>query len=337
MTKTHQTCRFRLGRHGTVAVRLLPTANPTTTKGIPVTNHLVRRMVTAALTATALTACSAAAAPSTTTPPPSTTSTARSDTDFAALEKTFDARLGVHAIDTGTGREVSYRDGERFAYASTHKALSAAAVLRVNTVAELDEVVTYTAADVVADSPVTEKHVDTGMTLREVADAAIRFSDNTAGNLLFRELGGPAALGAALRDIGDTTTRVDRIEPDLNDTSPGDLRDTSTPRALAVDLRAVALDDVLPAEKREVLVDLLRRNTTGDKTIRAGVPGDWVVGDKTGSAAYGTRNDIAVLWPPNRAPIVLAVLSDRATVDATRDNALLARATEVAVEALGRG
>jgi beta-lactamase class A len=298
-----------------------------------VTNHLARRLVTAALAATALTACSAAAVP-TTAPPPSTT-TAQSASDIAELEKTFTARLGVHAIDTGTGREVSYREGERFAYASTHKALSAAAVLKANTLPELEEVVTYTAADLVANSPVTEKHVDTGMTLREVADAAIRFSDNTAGNLLFRELGGPAALGEALRGIGDTTTHVDRIEPELNDTAPGDLRDTSTPRALATDLRAVAVDDALPAEKREVLVDLLRRNTTGDKTIRAGVPAGWVVGDKTGSAAYGTRNDIAVLWPPNRAPIVLAVLSDRATVDAARDDALLARATEVVVEALG--
>jgi len=303
-----------------------------------VTNHLVRRVIAAALVATALTACSAAATP---TPPPtttSTTSTAESADlapEFAGLEKTFDARLGVHAIDTGTGREVSYRDGERFAYASTHKALSAAAVLRMNTLPELEEVVTYTAADLVANSPVTEKHVDTGMTLREIADAAIRFSDNTAGNLLFRELGGPAALGEVLRGIGDTTTHVDRIEPELNDTAPGDLRDTSTPRALAVDLRAVAVDDVLPADKREVLVDLLRRNTTGDKTVRAGVPGGWVVGDKTGSAAYGTRNDIAVLWPPNRAPIVLAVLTDRGTIDATRDDALLARATEVVVKALG--
>jgi beta-lactamase class A len=299
-------------------------------------NHLLRRGFAAALVATALTACTAAAAPTTTSPPPSTTtSDTRPVADFAELEKTFDARLGVYAIDTGTGREVSYRDGERFAYASTHKALSTAAVLQANTVPELEEVVRYTAADVVANSPVTEKHVDSGMTLREVADAAIRFSDNTAGNLLFRELGGPTALGGFLRGIGDTTSRVDRIEPELNDTAPGDLRDTSTPKALAADLRAVAVDDVLPAEKREVLVDLLRRNTTGDKTIRAGVPEGWVVGDKTGSAAYGTRNDIAVLWPPDHAPIVLAVLSDRATVDATRDDALLGRATGAVVAALG--
>ena len=300
------------------------------------TNHLLRRAFAVALVATALTACTAEAAPTTTAPPSSTTVSAPASRshEFAELEKAFTARLGVYAIDTGTGREVAYRDGERFAYASTHKALSAAAVLQLNTVPELEEVIHYTAADVVSNSPVTEKHVDTGMTLREIADAAIRFSDNTAGNLLFRELGGPTALGAFLRGIGDTTSHVDRIEPELNDTFPGDLRDTSTPKVLAEDLRAVAVDGVLPAEKREILLDLLRRNTTGGKTIRAGVPANWVVGDKTGSAAYGTRNDIAVLWPPNHAPIVLAVLSDRATIDATRDDALLARAAEVVVDAL---
>ncbi|WP_229373144.1 class A beta-lactamase [Umezawaea beigongshangensis] len=270
----------------------------------------------------------------TSAPVPAGNSAADPAADFAELERTFDARLGVYAIDTATGREVAHRDGERFAYASTHKALSAAAVLRRNTLPEMEEVVRYTAADLVDYSPVTEKHVETGMTLREVADAAIRFSDNTAANLLFRELGGPAALGEALREIGDTTTHVDRLEPELNEALPGDVRDTSTPRALATSLRAVAVDDALPAEKREVLVDLMRRNTTGDKTIRAGVPDGWVVGDKTGSASYGTRNDIAVVWPPDRAPIVLAVLSSRATADAARDDVLLARATEVVVEVL---
>jgi beta-lactamase class A len=308
-----------------------------------VTNHLLRGTLAAALAAVALTACTATAEPSTAPPSSAATSTATSTAapadaftaDFAELERAFDARLGVYAIDTATGREIGHRDGERFAYASTHKALSTAAVLQRNTLPEMEEVVRYTAADLVEYSPVTEQHVETGMTLREVADAAIRFSDNTAANLLFRELGGPAALGEALREIGDTTTHVDRLEPELNEAVPGDVRDTSTPRALATSLRAFAVDDALPAEKREVLVDLMRRNTTGDKTIRAGVPDGWVVGDKTGSASYGTRNDIAVVWPPDRAPIVLAVLSSRATADAARDDTLLARATEVVVEALG--
>ncbi|MEV6905788.1 class A beta-lactamase [Amycolatopsis sp. NPDC051071] len=253
--------------------------------------------------------------------------------DFEKLEQSFSARLGVYAVDTATGREVAFRADERFAYASTHKAFSAGAVLKQTAIGDLDRTVTYTPKDLVADSPVTEKHVATGMPLRAVIDATLRYSDNTGGNLLFRELGGPAGLASALRAIGDTTTHVDRIEPALNDTAPGDLRDTSTARTLTVDLRAFALGDALPEDKRKILVDIMRANTTGDETIRAGVPG-WPVADKTGTAGYGTRNDIAVIWPPDRAPIVLSVLTDRKDKDAKIDNKLLAQATAVAVKAL---
>lgn len=131
-------------------------------------------------------------------------------------------------------------------------------------------------------------------------------------------------------------THVDRIEPELNTAVPGDVRDTSTPRALARDLHAYVLGRALPAEKRAILTDWLVRNTTGDETIRAGVPAGWTVGDKTGSgAAYGARNDIAVLWPPRRAPIVLSVLTSRPRPEDPSDNALLAAATRVAVSALG--
>ncbi|GAA2677624.1 beta-lactamase class A [Actinosynnema pretiosum] len=261
---------------------------------------------------------------------------------FAALEQRFDARLGVYALDTGSGREVAHRADERFAYASTFKALAFGALLAERSVADLDERITFTREELVTYSPITEGKVDTGMTLREVADAAVRYSDNTAGNLLLRELGGdaglaggPAAFERALRAIGDTTTSPARVETELNEAVPGDLRDTSTPEALASDLRRYAVDaDVLADDRRELLVSTMRANTTGDEVIRAGVPQGWVVADKTGSAGYGGRNDIAVVWPPDRAPIVLAVLSGRATVDAEHDNALLAEATRVVVDLL---
>ncbi|GGZ60641.1 beta-lactamase [Streptomyces subrutilus] len=295
---------------------------------------LSRRASLAALSALAAAPLVAgAAAPAGAAPRPSTDrpSTHRALRD---LEEEFGARLGVYAIDTGSGRCVAHRADERFAYCSTHKALTAAAVLDRNSLAELDEVVRYCAADLVANSPITEKHVDTGMTLRELCDAAVRFSDNTAGNLLFAELGGPKAFQAALAALGDRTTRADRVETALNEAVPGDLRDTSTPRALVADLRAYALGDVLPADKRAVLVDWLRRNTTGGRLIRAGVPADWQVGDKTGAGSYGTRNDIAVAWPPAAAPVVLAVLSSRPARDAAYDDALIARAARVVVSAL---
>ncbi len=293
------------------------------------------RAATAALAVLALVGCSpaprqaAGPAPSSTT----TTSSVQRDSDFAALERQHAARLGVYALDTGTGRELAHRPDERFAFASTFKALATGAVLRSNSVAELAKVVHYGPADLVPNSPVTGPR--TSMTLRELADAAVRYSDNTAGNLLLRELGGPAGFTRAMRDLGDTTLRSDRFEVELNTAVPGDPRDTSTPRALATTLRTLALGDALPAGERAILVDLLRANTTGGKLIRAAAPTGWVVGDKTGSGGYGTRNDIAVLWPPNRPPIVLAVLSSHPTPDADPDDALVAAAAKIALDALG--
>ncbi|WP_285730589.1 class A beta-lactamase [Nocardiopsis sp. ATB16-24] len=254
--------------------------------------------------------------------------------EFERLEEEFDARLGVYAVDTGTGEQIAHRPDERFAYASTHKAFTAALTLRQNTPEEMEEVITYTADDLVEWSPITEEHVGTGLTLLEVADAAVRYSDNTAANLLFDELGGPDGVEEAMRELGDDVIEVDRIEPELNEAAPGDERDTSTPRAMAESLRKFSLEDVLSEDRRGVFNDMLIGNTTGDDLIRAGVPDGWEVGDKTGSGGYGTRNDIAVLWPLEGEPIVIAVMSSRDEQDAERDDALIAGAAEVVVEAL---
>jgi hypothetical protein len=171
------------------------------------------------------------------------------------------------------------------------------------------------------------------MSLLEIGDAALRYSDNTAANLLLAELGGPEGLDEALEAIGDDVIHVDRIEPGLSEAVPGDVRDTSTPRAMATSLGEFTLRDALPEEKREIITQMMLGNTTGDELIRAGVPDDWKVGDKTGSGGYGTRNDIAVLWPPQGVPIVLAVMSSRDVEGAEFDNALIAEAAEVVVEA----
>ncbi|MFI7211516.1 class A beta-lactamase [Micromonospora maritima] len=302
---------------------------------------LASHRLVAAAAAVALAACSpadavdAAAQPTPDRPTTAAASTAGDrDREFRHLEETFDARLGVYAIDTGTGTTVSYRADERFAYASTFKALAAAEVLDETTDAELDRVVRYSADDLVTYSPITEQHVADGMTLRAIADAAVRYSDNTAGNLLLRRLGGPQRFERELRGVGDKVTDPARYETALNEARPGDRRDTSTARALAQDLRAYAVGDALEPPDRDVLNGWLRGNTTGGELIRAGVPDGWVVGDKTGAGGYGTRNDIAVIWPPDRAPIVLAVLSSRDQKDADHDDALIARAAEVAIAAL---
>ncbi|MCT2584543.1 class A beta-lactamase [Actinophytocola gossypii] len=295
-----------------------------------------RRAALAVATVLALVSCQATETPTrTTTSSPSPTRTAPAATgEFDRLETRFDARLGVYALDTGSGRTVEYRADERFAHASTIKALAAGALLARTAPADLDRTVTYTAADLVAHSPVAEQHLDQGMTLRQAIDAAVRYSDNTAANLIIAELGGPAGLERDLRRLGDRVTRTDRDEPELNDTAPGDPRDTSTPRALGTDLREYVLGTALPTADRNLLTDLLRGNTTGDDLIRAAVPAGWVVGDRTGTASHGTRNDIAVLWPPDRDPVVLAILSDRHEQDADHDDALIARAAKAAIAVL---
>ncbi|WP_392387731.1 class A beta-lactamase Bla1 [Bacillus mobilis] len=254
--------------------------------------------------------------------------------DFSQLEKKFDARLGVYAIDTGTNQTIAYRPNERFAFASTYKALAAGVLLQKNSTDKLNEVITYTKEDLVEYSPVTEKHVDTGMTLGEIAEAAVRYSDNTAGNILFHKIGGPKGYEKALRQMGDRVTMSDRFETELNEAIPGDNRDTSTAKAIATNLKDFTVGNALPDDKRNILTDWMRGNATGDKLIRAGVPTDWIVGDKSGAGSYGTRNDIAIVWPPNRAPIIIAILSSKDEKEATYDNQLIAEAAEVIVNAL---
>ena len=254
---------------------------------------------------------------------------------FAKLEDQFDAKLGVYALDTGTKQTVSYQADQRFAYTSTHKALAVGALLQKKSIKDLDQKIKYTREDLVNYNPITEKHVDTGMTLKELADASLRYSDNTAGNLILEQIGGPSGFKKALRKIGDDVTQPARIEPELNDVKPGDTRDTSTPKALVTSLQAFTLgNDLLPAEKSEQLMDWMKRSTTGDTLIRAGVPKDWEVADKSGAGLYGTRNDIAIIWPAKGDPIVLAVLSSKDKKDAEYDDQLIEQATKIAIDAL---
>ncbi|MEU4439945.1 class A beta-lactamase [Micromonospora chalcea] len=304
-----------------------------------------RQVLTAAmLTATALVAGCTKDRPEAASPTSAPTAPAASATpnaepvpapaELAALERRFGARIGVYAVDTGTGRTLAHRADERFAYASTCKALAAGAMLAATSDADRDRVVRYRRADLVAHSPVTERHVETGMTLRDAAEAAVRYSDNTAGNLLFDALGGPAGFARALRDVGDRVTRPVRTEPELNAATPGDERDTSTPRALAGSLRAYTLGEALPPADRDLLLSWMRASTTGSGLVRAGVPDAWQVADKSGTGGYGTRNDIAVVWPPDSAPIVLAVMSSRGSRDAKPDDTLVAQAARATVTAL---
>ncbi|XHM96196.1 class A beta-lactamase [Peterkaempfera sp. SMS 1(5)a] len=255
---------------------------------------------------------------------------------FAALERSHRARLGVYALATGTGSTVAYRADERFAFCSTFKALAVAAVLHRYPLSHLDKRVTYTRADVDSISPITKDHISTGMTIRQLCDAAIRYSDGTAGNLLVRDLGGTSQFNGFLRGLGDNVTRMDDYEPELNRHPQQDPRDTSTPRALAGDYRALLLGDVLAVDSRALVTDWLERIATsaGASRIRAGLPRGWKVAHKTGTGDYGRANDVAVVWPPHTAPLVLSIMSDRAGYDTPPVDALIAEATTQIVSEL---
>ncbi|MFC3070769.1 class A beta-lactamase [Phenylobacterium soli] len=253
------------------------------------------------------------------------------------LETDLGGRIGVSAVDTGSGRRLGYRAGERFPMCSTFKALAAAAILhRVDTDCDaLDRRILIRKSDPKGWSPVTETHVGQDMTLEALCAAAVCYSDNGAGNLLLGALGGPAGLTGYVRSLGDKVTRLDRWELELNRVPPGDPRDTTSPAAMQATLAKVALGKALAPASRDKLVGWLVANTTGDDRLRAGVPKAWKVGDKTGTGPDGGGvNDIAVLWPPGRAPIMAAVYTVGSAKPAAARSAAIAEIGRIIAETL---
>jgi beta-lactamase class A len=255
---------------------------------------------------------------------------------IAAINARVGGRIGVAALDTGTGRDIAYRPNERFPMCSTFKVLAAAAVLKLVDEGKehLDRMVAYGKEDILEYAPVTKEHLKEGrMTLANLCAAAIEQSDNTAGNLLLRAIGGPSRLTNFLRTIGDETTRLDRMEPDLNTAIPGDERDTTTPTAMRDDLVRLLTGEILSPASRRQLEAWLAGGKTGAQMIRAGVPTTWRVGDKTGRGDNGATNDVAVLRPPNRPPIFLAIYSVGSTTAASERTATVAEVARVVAEA----
>jgi beta-lactamase class A len=251
---------------------------------------------------------------------------------LTALERKHGGRLGVAILDSASGKLVTQRGDERFALCSTFKFLAAALVLlRIDRQEEsLTRRVVYSKDDLVTYSPTTEKHVERGLTISEICEAAMVLSDNTAGNLLLDSFGGPMGLTAFMRSLGDTVSRLDRRETELNEATPGDPRDTTTPRAMLDMLRKIVLGSLLSASSREQLIAWLVANKTGNRRLRAGVPQGWRVGDKTGGGSNGATNDIAVIWPPDRAPILVAAYYAEARATDDERNAVLAEVGRLA-------
>jgi len=283
-------------------------------------------------TGLALTACASDSPGDGATPAASADGAVRST--LARLETAHHTRLGVDAIDTGTGRQIGYRADERFAFASTNKTFIAAAVLRRTPSAGLDEVVHFTQADVLAYAPITSKYVATGMTVRHLIDAMMRFSDNTAANVLVHRLGGPSVVQQYLRSIGDPVSNVDRLEPELNEATPGDPRDTTTPAQFARNLRTVLFRNGLSPSSAAILRNAMLDNTTGDGAIRHGVDPAWPVADKTGTGDRGVRNDIGIVYPSGHAPVIIVDMTTPDDPTAAADDPLIASASRVVVDAL---
>lgn len=222
----------------------------------------------------------------------------------------LESRAGFAAFDLESGQRWEYQANQRFAMSSTFKTLACAALLhRVDTGEEqLDREVSFSASDLVTYSPVTEQYADRqALTISELCEAALTMSDNTAANLILQALGGPETVTAFTRMLGDDVTRLDRWETELNEATPGDHRDTTTPNAMAKNLQRLLLGDVLSVESRDQLFDWLKRNQVADELFRDGLPDGWIIADRTGAGGFGSRSITAVIWPPERQPIIVAL------------------------------
>ncbi|WP_110686509.1 class A beta-lactamase [Salinicola aestuarinus] len=228
--------------------------------------------------------------------------------ELEALEECHGGRVGVALMNVATGAVASHRGDERFLFNSTGKFFIAAAVLaRVDSGDEsLDRRIEVSQSDLGGWTPITEQHLGSpGMTVAQLCQAAVAWSDNAAANLLVESAGGPERITAFLRGIGDETTRLDRMEPELNEHDhESDERDTTTPLAMMQTLRALLMDDALSSASRHQLAAWMIAGKTGDARLRAGMPAGWLIGEKTGTNGVGNANDIGIAWPGDRGAVI---------------------------------
>ncbi len=237
---------------------------------------------------------------------------ARAERKLKAIHKRIGGRLGVHVLDSQSGKRIAYDDHSRYAMASTFKMLLAAAILwQVDRGAfPLTYALPIARKDLLPTSPMVEAALaagEEGMTVKDLCAAIVTRSDNAAANILLNSMGGPDTLTQFMRSIGDEVTRLDRLELDLNSNVPGDARDTTTPRAMVDSMLRIFTQDVISLPSRAILIDWMNAANTGRDRLRAGLPRGWQVGDKTGTGPNGAVNDVAIAYPLERRPILIAV------------------------------
>jgi beta-lactamase class A len=256
------------------------------------------------------------------------------------LEKHSGGRLGVAVLNTATNASFAWRGDERFAFCSTFKFLLAAAILqRIDHGQEsATRHVPITKADLLSNSPVTETYIGKQPpTVETLLQALIEYSDNAAANLMLASLGGPPALTQIFRAWGDPITRIDRTELSLNEATPGDPRDTTSPNAMLENLHRIALGNSLAPASRAKLITWMKNCQTGQNRLRGGLPSNWIIGDKTGTNTHGTANDIAIIWRPFHAPILVTCYLTESTLPPEAQNAIHASVAQALTADLKAG
>lgn len=256
-----------------------------------------------------------------------------------AEENALQARVGMTVFDANTGTTWQYRGDERFPLNSTHKIFSCAALLaKVDGKSlSLDQSVSISKEMLVTYSPITEKSLSPQtMTFGEVCRAAVSYSDNTAANVVFDAIGGTSGFNLYMQSIGDDQTRLDRKEPELNDATPGDERDTTTPNDIVSSLRKIVLGNGLSVSSRNVLTQWMLDDQVAGTLLRASLPSNWKIADKTGAGGYGSRSIVAVIWPPSKQPVVVGIYVTQTKASLQASNEAIARIGAALKEAIGR-
>ncbi len=257
----------------------------------------------------------------------------------AKLESSFDGKLGVAAINTANGHVIEYHGNDRFPMGCTSKVMGVAAILKksMHDPSYLQQKIVYQQKDLLSWAPITKQHVKEGMTITALSAAAISYSDNTAMNLLAKQVNGPQGIDDFARSIGDKSFQLDHWWPKEAMSNIFNRTDSSTPMAMTVSLRKLVLGNVLARTQREDLKTWLIQNTIGNAKIRAGVPKGWIVGDKTGTGMYyGTANDTAIIWPPKRDPIIITIFTTSTDKHAPYRNDVIAAATRIVIKEFGQ-
>lgn len=249
---------------------------------------------------------------------------AQNDTILKAVhsaETTLGARVGVAIYDAADGKSWLYHANDRFPMASTYKTLACAALLEAGLMTHR---VVVGKDDIQSYAPVTKTMVGQSVSASDLCAITLRTSDNTAANKVIEVLGGPSSVTGYLRTIGDKTTRLDRLEPDLNESQPGDMRDTTTPQAMAETIRKLLLGTALDPMARDQLTEWMIADDIAGSLLRAAIPADWRIADKTGGGGHGTRGIVAVIWPPKHEPVAVVIYLTETEASMEARNAAIA-------------